>query len=57
VINTYKPFYFPGEIVRGSILLDIWNDIPTSFRQVMISFSGREMVGQYFKDVKASLAQ
>ena len=56
-INTYKPFYFPGEIVRGSILMDIWNDIPCTFKQVHISFTGREMVGHYYKDVKESLAK
>ena len=26
--HVYKPFYFPGEIVRGSIILDLFNPLP-----------------------------
>ena len=56
-IETYKPFYFPGEIVRGFILLDIFNDLPSHFKQVNVSFTGREMVGKHYKEVKQSLEQ
>ena len=27
-IHYYKPFYFPGEIVRGSITFDLYNHLP-----------------------------
>ena len=51
----YKPFYFPGEIVRGSIILDLFNPLPKDKNQVYLRFSGREHVGKYFENVKASL--
>ena len=54
-IHTYKPFYFPGEIVRGSIVLDLFNDLPKKCKNINIRFSGREMVGKYFENVKSSL--
>ena len=41
-IHTYKPYYFPGELVRGSIVLDIFNDLPKKYKQVMVRFSGHE---------------
>ena len=33
-IHTYKPFYFPGEIVRGSIILDFFNTLPKSNKKI-----------------------
>lgn len=54
-IHTYKPFYFPGEIIRGSILLDIFNPLPKNCRQLQLRFTGREMVGKHFQQVKDSL--
>ena len=48
-IHTYKPFYFPGEIVRGSIILDIFNQLPSKFKKVMIRITGREYVGKHYK--------
>ena len=31
-IHTYKPFYFPGEIMRGSIILDFFNNLPKKYK-------------------------
>ena len=33
-IHTYKPFYFPGEIVRGSIILDFFNQLPKANKKI-----------------------
>jgi hypothetical protein len=54
-IHIYKPFYFPGEIIRGSIIIDLFNPLTKSFNEIKLRFSGREMVGMNFKDVKESL--
>ena len=52
--HVYKPFYFPGEIVRGSIILDLFNPLPKTKNQINLRFSGREMVGKHFENVKSS---
>ena len=31
-IHTYKPFYFPGEIIRGSLILDFFNNLPKKYK-------------------------
>ena len=54
-IHTYKPFYFPGEIVRGSVIMDLFNDLPKQHKKVKISFLGREMVGKHYSKVDAVL--
>ena len=46
--HVYKPFYFPGEIVRGSIILDLFNPLPKANNTINLRFSGREMVGKHF---------
>ena len=46
-VHTYKPFYFPGEIVRGSIILDLFNTLPKDNKKVTLKFMGREVVGKY----------
>lgn len=56
-IHTYKPFYFPGEIVRGSIILDFFNDLPSDYKNVVLSFTGREKVGKYYNEVKESISK
>lgn len=38
--HLYKPFYFPGEIVRGSIILDFFNDLPTNYKKVVFRLRG-----------------
>ena len=53
--HTYKPFYFPGEIVRGSIILDFFNDLPTSYKKVMLRLKGQEHVNKHIDKVKAAL--
>lgn len=45
-IHTYKPFYFPGETVRGSIVMDLFNTLPKNYKKIKIRFSGREHVGK-----------
>ena len=55
LIHTYKPFYFPGEIIRGSIILDLFNDLPKKIKNVHLRFVGRENVGKYFENVKTSI--
>ena len=45
-IHTYKPFYFPGETVRGSIVIDLFNNLPKNYKKFKIRFSGREHVGK-----------
>jgi len=47
-IHTYKPFYFPGEIIRGSIVIDLFNPLPKALNEIKLRFSGREMVGMHF---------
>lgn len=54
-IHFYKPFYFPGEIIRGSILMDLFNPLPKNVDELKLRFSGREMVGTHFAQVKESL--
>ena len=41
--------------MRGSIILDIFNDLPSSYKDVHISFTGREMVGKFYNQVKDSI--
>jgi len=59
-IHLCKPYYFPGEIVRGSIILDVFNQLPKNYKQISIRFLGREVVGRHFskiaKVLKASAA-
>jgi len=54
-VHTYKPFYFPGEIVRGSVLIDIFNPLPKDSKTIYLRFSGREHVGRHYSVVKDSL--
>lgn len=54
-VHLYKPFYFPGEIVRGSVILDLHNQLPKDNRTIRLRFSGRETVGKYYNQVKESL--
>lgn len=44
-IHVYKPFYFPGEIIRGSIIIDLFNPLPKDVKEIKLKFCGREMVG------------
>jgi hypothetical protein len=55
--HTYKPFYFPGEIVRGSIILDFFNDLPTNYKKVMIRLKGREYVNKHHDKVKVAITK
>lgn len=54
-VHTYKPFYFPGETIRGSIVLDFFNNLPKNSKKVFVRFQGREVVGRHFENVKDSL--
>lgn len=54
-VHTYKPFYFPGETIRGSIVLDFFNDLPKNSKKVFVRFKGQEVVGRHFDSVKDSL--
>jgi hypothetical protein len=45
---VYKPFYFPGEIIRGSIIIDLFNPLPKTNNEIKLRFNGREMVGMHF---------
>ena len=51
----YKPFYFPGEIIRGSIILDLFNNMPKKYRSIMVRVTGRENVGHHFQKVVKAL--
>ena len=53
--HTYKPFYFPGEIVRGSIILDFFNDLPKNYKKVMLRIKGQEYVNKHHEKVKAAV--
>ena len=55
--HLYKPFYFPGEIVRGSIILDFFNDLPTTYKKVMLRLKGEEYVNKHHDKVKAALTK
>ena len=44
-IFLYRPFYFPGQTVRGFALIDLFNDLPS--REIMIRVKGREVPGKY----------
>ena len=54
-VHTYKPFYFPGEIIRGSIILDFFNDLPKKNKKVMLRFKGGEDVGKHYENVKREM--
>lgn len=41
----YRPFYFPGQTVRGFALLDAFNEIPS--KEVKIRVKGRELPGKH----------
>ena len=55
LIHLYKPFYFPGEIVRGSIILDVFNPLPKSNKKVNVRFVGREYVGRHSSKIAKAL--
>ena len=55
--HLYKPFYFPGEIVRGSIILDFFNDLPTTYKKVMLRLKGEEYVNKHHDKVKVALTK
>lgn len=55
--HLYKPFYFPGEIVRGSIILDFFNDLPTTYKKVMLRLKGDEYVNKHHDKVKVALTK
>ncbi len=44
-VLLYRPFYFPGQTVRGFALIDAFNDIP--LRDVFIRVKGRELPGKH----------
>ena len=54
-VHIYKPFYFPGEIIRGSIILDIFNDLPKKCKKIMLRFKGGEDVGKHYEKVKKEM--
>ena len=54
-IHTYKPFYFPGEIIRGCIILDLFNDLPKANKKVMLRFKGGEEVGRHYEKCKKEI--
>jgi hypothetical protein len=54
-VHPYKPFYFPGEIVRGSIVVDFFNDLPTNYKKVMIRLKGQEFVNKHIDKVRAAV--
>lgn len=55
LIHTYKPFYFPGETIRGSIVLDIFNTLPKKSQKIFLRFTGQESVGQFHDEVNEML--
>lgn len=44
-VMLYRPFYFPGQTVRGLAFFDLFNDIPA--KDVMIRVKGREVPGKH----------
>lgn len=54
-VHVYKPFYFPGEIIRGSIILDLFNPLPKKYNEIKLRFYGFENVGKHYENVKESL--
>jgi len=54
-VHAYKPFYFPGETVRGSIIIDLFNNLPRNFKQIMLRVTGREHVGRHLEKVIKAL--
>jgi hypothetical protein len=55
--QCYKPFYFPGELVRGSIILDLFADLPKNSKKVYIRFTGKEHLGKQFSKVLKAYKQ
>lgn len=51
-IHLYKPFYFPGEIVRGSIIIDLFNPLPKKNNEIKLKFYGYENVGKHNDNVR-----
>lgn len=54
-IHLYKPFYFPGEIVRGSIIIDLFNPLPKKVDEIKLKFYGYENVGKHTENVREVL--
>jgi hypothetical protein len=52
-VFLYRPFYFPGQTVRGFALLDAFNDIPA--KEVMIRVKGREIPGKHGNKITKKL--
>jgi hypothetical protein len=37
--------------------LDFFNDLPSDFKNVNLTFTGREMVGKHYEEVKESIVK
>jgi len=52
-IYLFRPYYFPGQTVRGFAIFDLFNDFPT--KNVMIRVRGREVPGKFGEDIAKKL--
>ena len=44
-IHLNRPYYFPGQTVRGYVILDLFNPIPK--KKLMLSVAGKERPGKH----------
>jgi hypothetical protein len=54
-IFLYRPYYFPGQTVRGFALLDAFNDIQS--KEVHIRIKGREIPGKHGNRITKKLVK
>ena len=44
-MQTFRPYYFPGQTVRGEAIIDLFN--PIKKKSVIIRVKGKELPGKY----------
>jgi len=48
-VCTFKPFYFPGQIVRGYVVMNVFNTC--SSKKLMIRIKGYEIPAKYRSEI------
>ena len=48
-VNTFKDYYFPGQIVRGYAVLTVFNELKE--KSLILKVRGFEMPGNYVDDI------
>ena len=58
LIECYKSLYFPGQILRGHIILDLFNPLPSHVpKKLMIRIVGKEFLGKNTQKIAKKLIE